>query len=127
MALKDKDKKMSGGILMKKLTTIFSAIVVCLTLMAGVSSAADTWSACTPKAIGPYGNVVRIGLTNCNIAPQHGVVDQGTTWLSLSTTGTDQMMAAILTAMSLNLPVAIKTDGTVDGAYGVATAVLLSK
>jgi len=112
---------------MKKLTTIFSAIVVCLTLMAGVSFAADTWSACTPKSIGPDGNVVRVGLTGCNVAPLGAVNTSGTLYLSLGTTGTDQMMAAILTAMSLDLPIAIKTDGTMDSGYGVAKAVLVSK
>ncbi len=113
---------------MKKLTTIFSAIVVCLTLMAGVSFAADTWSACTPSAIGPFGNVVRLGLKNCNIAPQHGIPNGDITWLTLSTTGTDQMMATVLTAMSLDLPITLKTTGTVDSeGYGFVTSVLLSK
>ena len=113
---------------MKKTLRFVTAVTVCFLLMAGVSFAEDTWSACTPKSIGPYGDVVRVGLDNCNVAPQKGVVADGVTYMDLSTTGTDQMMAVILTAMSLGQPVAVMTDGTTysDG-YGVISAVLLSK
>ena len=112
---------------MKKAIHFFVAMAVCFVMMTGVSFAADTWSACTAKSIGPSGDVVRLGVVSCNQAPLGGIVSDGVTYLNLSTTGTDQMMAAVLTAMSLDLPVAVMTNGTTSGGYGVASAILLSK
>ena len=93
---------------MKKVMTILSAVGFTLTLMAGNSFAA--WSACTPAAIGPKGDIVRVKVTGCSPADPSG----GKLWLTLNATGTDQQMATILTAMSLNKPISVQTLGNKD-------------
>jgi hypothetical protein len=49
-------------------------------------------------------------------------------WVTLSATGTDQMMATMLTAMSLNKQVTVQTDvdSKADG-YLLLNALILSK
>ena len=103
---------------LKKIT--FALIGLSMTVLFASASFAQTWGVCTPKKIGPYGSFVRLQATNCNVASMNG-------WLTLSATGTDQMMAAILTAMSLNKTVAIAVDGTVDAeSIPYATAVIFT-
>jgi hypothetical protein len=107
---------------MKKIVLALAGVVMSCTLFAGNSFA--TWAACTPAQVGPYGSFVRIQLTGCNVDPSAGKSG----YMTLSTTGTDQQMAVILTAISLAKPVAIQFDGTKDAeGYNYATAVILSK
>ena len=107
---------------MKKLIFALAAVTISGVLLAGNSFAATTWAACTPAQIGPYGTMVRLKVAGCNVDPS-----AGKTWLTLSQTGTDQMMATILTAMSLNKPIAVGFDGTKDAeGYNYATAVIFN-
>ncbi|MBU0946533.1 MAG: hypothetical protein KJ804_20585 [Proteobacteria bacterium] len=108
---------------LRKLAYTLVGIAMSCTLFAGNSFAAETWAACTPAKIGPKGAIVRIQVTGCNIDPSAG----NSGWMTLNTTGTDQMMATILTAMSLTKPVAIAFDGTKDAeGYNYATAVIFN-
>mgnify|MGYP007006685641 CR=1 FL=1 len=111
---------------MKKIIFALAGVVMSCALLAGNSFAATQWAACTPAQIGPYGAIVRVQLTGCNINPAGAMGG----WMTLSTTGTDQMMATILTAMSLNKAVAIAFDdagATVDAeGYNFATALILN-
>lgn len=108
---------------LKKLALTLVGISMSCALLAGNSIAAETWSACTPAQIGPKGSIVRLQVTGCNIDPSGG--KNG--WMTLSTTGTDQMMATILTAMSLNKPIAIAFDGTTDAeGYNYATSIVFN-
>lgn len=61
----------------------------------------DGWKGCTPLLVGPSNGDVMVKLS---CASESG-------WAILSTTGTDQMMASILTAMSLNKPVSVLFNG----------------
>ncbi len=109
---------------MKKIVFALAGVVTSCALLAGNSFAATSWAACTPSQIGPYGSIVRVQVTGCNADPSAG--KNG--YMTLSTTGTDQMMATILTAISLDKPLAIAFDGTTDAeGYNYATAVILSK
>ncbi len=111
---------------MKKIIFALAGVVMSCALLAGNSFAATQWAACTPAQIGPYGAMVRVQLVGCNTDPANA--KDG--WMTLSTTGTDQMMATILTAMSLNKAVAIAfddTNNTIDAeGYNYATALILN-
>ena len=61
----------------------------------------DGWKGCTPLLVGPSNGDVMVKLS-CG-------TESG--WAILSTTGTDQMMASILTAMSLSKPVSVLISG----------------
>lgn len=108
---------------MKKVVFALAGVVMSCALLAGNSMAATSWSACTPAQIGPYGTMVRVQLVNCNINPAGEMAG----WMTLSTTGTDQAMATLLTAMSLQKPVAIGFDGTTDAeGYNIVTSLILN-
>ena len=105
---------------LKKITFAFVVVALSCALFAGNAFAA--WAACTPKAIGPYGSDVRLQVTECNVDPSSGLG-----WIQLSSTGTDQMMATILTAMSLQKPIAVQFDGSKGGSgYNIATAIIFT-
>ncbi|MDW7773946.1 MAG: putative metal-binding motif-containing protein [Desulfobulbaceae bacterium] len=82
------------------------------------------WAACTPKQVGPLGDVVRIRVNNCNIEPS------GTKngWMTLSPAGQDQMLKTVLAAMKAGRGIAIGFDGSTDaGGYNYAIGVIYSK
>ena len=106
----------------KKVATTIAAVAISFSLFTGSSFADDQWAACTPAQIGPYGSEVRVKVTGCNIDPAAGLK-----WMTLSSEGTDQMMAAILTAMSMGKPIAVAFDGTKSAkGYNIANAVIFS-
>lgn len=106
---------------LKKVIFALTGVAMSCALFAGNAFAATTWAACTPQQIGPYGDFVRIRVINCNINP----AGAKNGWMTLSQTGTDQMMATILTAMSLGKGVAIGFDGSTDAeGYNYAVAVI---
>ena len=82
-------------------------------VIAGVSTSAlavdfaDGWMGCTPLVIGPTSGdvMVKLSCTDSSGASYYG-------WAKLSTTGTNQMMAAFLTAQSLNASLAVHFSGT---------------
>ncbi|MDW7773945.1 MAG: hypothetical protein SCH71_13740 [Desulfobulbaceae bacterium] len=85
---------------------------------------AITWSACTPQQVGPFGDIVRIRLINCNIDPSNN----RNGWLTLSPTGQAAMLETVLAAMNANAAIAIATDGTTDTqGYNFAIGVIYSK
>lgn len=107
----------------KKVILGLAGIVLSCALFAGSSFAATSWAACTPVKIGPAGSIVRLQVTSCTSDPSNG--KDG--WVTLSTTGTDQMMATILTAMSLNKPVGVGFDGSTDSeGYNYAVAIMFN-
>lgn len=108
---------------MKKLIFAVTGVVMSCALLAGSSFAADTWTKCDAAQIGPFGSVVRVQLTNCALPD-----DAMGGWVTLSATGTDQMMATMLTAMSLDKQVTVQTDvdSKADG-YLLLNALILSK
>lgn len=109
---------------MKKAVKVLMGIAAALVITAGASFAApDDWATCTPASIGPAGTVVRMNVVDCNIA-----VASSDGYVTLSSVGTDQMMAAILTAMSLNKPVAIHINaaGDMDGSYPIVDSVIFT-
>jgi len=88
-----------------------------LFLIIGKSVQAITWSACTPMQLGPYGDIVRIQVTNCNIDPS----DNKNGWITLNPGNIDavnQMMATILTAMTMKKPIAVAFDNEVKDTEG---------
>lgn len=100
-----------------------AGIALSCALFAGSSYAATSWAACTPVKIGPAGSIVRIQVTGCTSDPSNN--HDG--WLTLNTTGTDQMMATILTAMSLTKPIGVGYDGTKDAeGYNYAVAIMFN-
>ncbi len=97
---------------MKKMIIIVLAVV---TLgIAGLTTSAlavdfnDGWMGCTPLVIGPNNGDVMVKLGSCTDSV--GVTYSG--WAMLSTTGTDQMMAAFLTAQSLSKSISVNFSGT---------------
>ncbi|MDY0350318.1 MAG: hypothetical protein RBR09_03605 [Desulfobulbaceae bacterium] len=106
----------------KKMTFALAGLLTAGALLAG--NAFADWAACTPKQIGPYGSFVRLQVVNCNIVP-YGTKNG---WMTLSSTGTDQMMATILTAMSLKKPIAVEfgVAGTDAQGYNIASAVIFN-
>jgi hypothetical protein len=109
---------------MKKIVFALAGVVMSCALLAGNSLAADSWAVCTPSQVGPSGTSVFIQLTGCNIDPSAGMSG----YMTLSTEGSDQMMAVVLTAISLAKPVAVSWDGTKSAeGYNIAKALILSK
>ncbi len=107
---------------LKKLISVFAGIALAGILFSGNAVATD-WAACTPAQIGPKGDIVRIQLTKCNKNPAG---NKGG-WMTLQKTGSDQMMAVILTAMSLNKPIAVEFGtGTDSSGYNWAYSVILN-
>lgn len=107
---------------LKKLALIIASIGLSCTLFAGNSFAATTtWAACTPKQVGHQDGFVRIKLASCNVN-----ITNSLNYMTLASAGEDQMMATVLTAISLGQPVAVGSDGTSKNGYRVATAVYLS-
>jgi hypothetical protein len=108
----------------KKMTIGLAGIAISCALFAGSSYAATSWAACTPVKIGPAGDIVRIQVAGCTpVDPSAG--KDG--WLTLNATGTDQMMATILTAMSLTKPIGVGFDGTKDAeGYNYATSIMFN-
>lgn len=111
---------------LKKLAITCVGVAFSLTLFAGNSFAAKQWAACDAQQIGPYGDIVRVKVINCNKNPAG--TKKG--WMTLSSKGTDQMMATILTAMSLDKPIAVEYDDTnsVTDSQGhnIASAIILN-
>jgi len=107
---------------LKKIT--LAAVCLVMSCAFFSSNAFATWAVCIPTQIGPYGTMVRLQVKNCNENPA------GTKngWMTLSSTGTDQMMATILTAMSLKKPIAVEfgVAGTDAQGYNIASAVLFN-
>ena len=105
---------------LKKIT--LAAVCLVMSCAFFSSNAFADWAACTPEQIGPYGSLVRMRVTNCNINP----ADTRNGWMTLNSTGTDQMMATILTAMSLKKPISIEFDNTFKDAqgYNIAKAII---
>jgi len=108
---------------LKKITLAAACLVMSCAFFSSNAFAAD-WAACTPKQIGPYGSFVRLQVINCNVNP----AGSKSGWMTLSNTGTDQMMATILTAMSLKKPIAVEfTNGITDAqGYNIASAVIFN-
>lgn len=107
---------------MKKLGTIIIGVALSLVLFSGNSFAeTKAWAACTPKQVGHQDGFVRVKLLNCNIN-----ITSGLNYMTLKAGGEDQMMATILTAISLAQPVAVGTDWGKSNGYNIATAVYLS-
>ena len=106
----------------KKMTFALAGLLIAGAFLAG--NAFADWAACTPKQIGPYGSFVRLQVINCNVNP----AGAKNGWMPLSNTGTDQMMATILTAMSLKKPIAIEygVAGTDAQGYHIASAVIFN-
>lgn len=104
----------------KKAILSLAAVIISGALFSGNAFAA--WAACTPEQIGPYGDIVRVRVVACNYNPA-GTKDG---WMTLSSTGTDQMMATILTAMSLRKPIAVEygVQGTDSEGYNIASAII---
>lgn len=69
---------------------------------------ADGWMGCTPLVIGPNNGDVMVKLGSCT----DDAGNNYSGWAILSTTGTDQMMAAFLTAQSLIKSVSVNFSGT---------------
>jgi hypothetical protein len=108
---------------LKKLALIIASIGLSCTLFAGNSFAAtSTWAACTPTQVGHQDGFVRIKIESCNVN-----ITNNLNYMTLASAGEDQMMATVLTAISLGQAVAVGTDGTSKNGYKVATAVYLSK
>lgn len=101
---------------MKLKNILFGALGVAFTcsLFVGSASAAQDFAICTPTKIGPNAltGTVLVQLQNClnSKDPSNGDANDICT---LSTTSTDQMMASILTAMSLSKPVTVGFDTSV--------------
>lgn len=107
---------------LKKLLSVLAGMALVGTLFSGSAFATD-WAVCTPAQIGPKGDIVRIQLTKCNINPAG--TKKG--WMTLQKAGSDQMMAVILTAMSLNKPIGVEFGtGTDSGGYNWAYSVILN-
>lgn len=107
---------------MKKVIFALAGIVMSCALLAGNAFAVTSWTKCDATQIGPLGTIVRVQLTGCTIP---GDTQGG--WVTLSSSNTDQAMAVMLTAMSLNKPVTVATDSTVLDGYIVLNALILSK
>ena len=108
----------------KLITMIFCATfaVVGIASTAGAVDFTDGWKGCTPLVIGPANGDVMVKLS-CT-GGESG-------WAMLSTTGTDQMMASILTAMSLGKSISVWISGTATETggtfeYSVAKGIQLS-
>jgi hypothetical protein len=83
-----------------------------------------TWAACTPDQIGPYDEMIRIRVINCNTNPA------GTRngWMTLNPKKEERMMDAILAAMAANKGVAIGFNGSTDPeGYNYAISVIYKK
>jgi hypothetical protein len=107
---------------LKKLVLALTGIALSFTLFAGTSFAA--WAACTPKQLGPYSSIVRLQVTNCNVNP----AGAKNGWVTLKSDQEDQMMATILTAMSLGKAVAVEygVEGTDSAGYNIVSGVILN-
>ena len=106
----------------KKIGSILVGVALSLVLFSGNSFAeTKAWAACTPKQVGHQDGYVRVKLLNCNKN-----ITGGLNYMTLKAAGEDQMMATILTAISLTQPVAVGTDWSKSNGYNVATAVYLS-
>lgn len=106
----------------KKLGAIIAGVALSLVLFSGYSFAeTKAWAACTPKKVGHQDGFVRVKLDQCNMN-----ITSGLGFMTLKASGEDQMMATILTAISLKQPVSIGTDWTKASGYNVATAVYLA-
>ena len=106
---------------LKGMLLTLAGIALTCTLFAGNSFA--TWAACTPAQLGPQGALVRLQVTACNVNP----AGAKNGWMTLNSTGTDQQMATILTAMSLGKPIAVEFDGTTDASgYNIAKAIIFN-
>jgi hypothetical protein len=97
--------------------------VLSLSATAKAADFVDGWVGCTPVVVGPNNGDVMVKLASCG--------DGRSGWAMLSTTGTDQMMASFLTAMSLGKPVSVNMSGTAvetggSFAYSKVVAVQLS-
>ncbi|MFA5719389.1 MAG: hypothetical protein WC952_16900 [Desulfobulbaceae bacterium] len=104
--------------------------VICFSALAlGMQAGAQelTWSACTPAQIGPYGDIVRVQVVGCNVDPS----GKKSGWMTLAPDNIDavnQMMAVILTAMTVNKPVAIGfVSGSTDmEGYNIVHALIFN-
>lgn len=106
----------------KKIGAIIAGVALSLVLFSGNSFAeTKAWAACTPKKVGHQDGFVRVKLTECNMN-----ITSGLGFMTLAKGGEDQMMATILTAISLAQPVSIGTDWTKSNGYNVATAVYVA-
>ncbi|MDW7773269.1 MAG: hypothetical protein SCH71_10305 [Desulfobulbaceae bacterium] len=107
---------------LKKAIVALAGLAISCTLFS--SNAFAAWAACTPLQIGPAGDIVRLQVGGCNLNPA------GTKngWMTLSANGTDQMMATILTAMSLNKPIAVEygVAGTDAQGYNIASSIIFN-
>ncbi len=85
-------------------------IILSCTLFAGNSFA--TWANCKVAKAGYYGpaSTNRVRLINCNVDPSNG--KNG--WVSLNSKGSYEMLAAALTAVSLEHSVGVEFNGTKD-------------
>ncbi len=113
----------------KKLLIGVAGVALSFSIFASSSFAAITWYACTPGKIGPFGDKVRLYTTNCkNEAGNTADASSGKNgWLTLNTTGTDQQMATILTAMSLTKPIGVGVDGSKDSeGYNYAASIMFN-
>lgn len=90
------------------------------------NAAAEQFAACTPFKIGPAGANVQIQVSDCvsgTTAVDPSCSNGG--WLRLSSTGTDQQLAVILTAMSLNKAVSVGYECAVrSGGYVISSSIL---
>lgn len=107
---------------MKKLLGVIGATAASVMMLAGVSLAADDWHICTPAQIGPAGDKVTIQVMDCT----NGDPGNALHWVALSDTGTDRMMATVLTAMSLGKKIAINMSGASSDGYPVVEAVIFN-
>lgn len=108
---------------MKKIIFAVTGVIMSCALLAGNSFAAPVWTKCDAAQVGPFGSVVRVQLTGCTLPG-----DTLGGWVTLSSTGTDQMMATMLTAMSLNKQVTVQTDvDSKASGYLLLNALILSK
>lgn len=106
----------------KKLGAIIAGIALSLVLFSGYSFAeTKAWAACTPQKVGHQDGFVRVKLTECNMN-----ITSGLGFMTLAAGGEDQMMATILTAMSLKQAVSVGTDWKKANGYNVATAVYVA-
>ncbi len=89
----------------KLIALAFTAALLTVSMVTTASAVdfTDGWKGCTPLLIGPANGDVMVKLS---------CTDGESGWAMLSTTGTDQMMASILTAMSLQKPVSVWISGT---------------
>ncbi len=101
---------------MKKIIAAVAGIAISCTLLAGTSFAAAKWTRCTAIKAGPWGDLVRIQVKDC----AGGDISAGKGgWMTVAATaGTDRMLAATLTAISLENQVGIYSDKMVKDSEG---------